>query len=372
MGLIFVLITTVIPARAELTDKTTFPGNVSGGEWNSGHLQGMTIDDNYQNMYFSFTGILIKTDMKGQVIGSVTGITGHLGDLAFHQGKVFGSLEHKKDNAFYIAVFDVDKITETGMSAQTARIMTTMYLSEVSKDFSDTVIRQSKKLKHRYGCSGIDGITFGTVPGSLSDQLKLMVAYGIFRDTARKDNDYQIILQYDLSKVDVDNLNVFNPGAAHTEGPQHEAKYFVYTGNTTYGVQNLEYDKDTRCYWMAVYQGTKPEFPNFPLYLIDGNLSPVKGLVKGQESGETGMMLTLAKQGLLHINSGVCGFSKIAGKPSTGLVSLGENLFYIAESGASKKDGVEKQFGYAQLYRLDRKTQLFSRVHSCSKQRRCE
>jgi hypothetical protein len=45
----------------------------------------------------------------------------------------------------------------------------------------------------------------------------------------------------------------------HKSGPDApEAKYFVYTGNTTFGVQNLEYDAYTGDFLAAVYNGRKP------------------------------------------------------------------------------------------------------------------
>lgn len=37
-------------------------------------------------MYFSFTDPLVKTDLSGRPIGSVSGFTGHLGDLDLDTG----------------------------------------------------------------------------------------------------------------------------------------------------------------------------------------------------------------------------------------------------------------------------------------------
>ena len=178
-------------------------------------------------------------------------------------------------------------------------VLKTMYLEEVVKDYTNTLDageydNKPGSMGHRYGCSGIDGITFGTVPGSKNDKIKLMLAYGIYGNIERKDNDYQVILQYDLSSFTPDNQDVLDQAHYHTKGPKHEAKYFVFTGNTTFGVQNLEYDKDTHNYWMAAYVGKKPQFPNYPLYLIDGNISPKKGIILGQkDSGETGLLLRI-------------------------------------------------------------------------------
>ncbi len=48
------------------------------------HIQGIAIDKNRQYMYLSFTTSLIKTDLEGNIIGSVRGIMGHLGCLSMH------------------------------------------------------------------------------------------------------------------------------------------------------------------------------------------------------------------------------------------------------------------------------------------------
>jgi len=70
-----------------------FSGNIP----HCGHVQGIATDGEY--MYFSFTTMLIKTDMAGNMIGSATGLTGHLGCLAWSETdkRVYGSLEYKND-----------------------------------------------------------------------------------------------------------------------------------------------------------------------------------------------------------------------------------------------------------------------------------
>ena len=71
----------------------------------SSHLQGICVDDKLEYMYFSYTDVLAKLDMKtGKVVGSVGGFGkgsfgtsggAHLGCLAWYDGRVFGSLEYK-------------------------------------------------------------------------------------------------------------------------------------------------------------------------------------------------------------------------------------------------------------------------------------
>ena len=334
----------IIPAPSH--NINDLPRHVSGGAWDTSHVQGMAIDTARQYMYFSFTTVLVKTDMSGKILGTVTGLTGHLGDLDFNDidGRVYGSLEYKSQNAFYLAIFDVDKITRMGMNAETDGIMTAVYLPDVVEDFTATV--GTDKKQYRYGCSGIDGVAFGPTFGKdASEPFSLMIAYGIFSDTSRTDNDYQVILEYDWHDLAPYEkpLSQKNP---HREGLSAKARYFAYTGNTSYGVQNLEYDAYTGDWFMAVYTGKKSTFPNFPLFVVDGSIAPVEGEIVGQPTPERGLLLTLKKGGATHKQSGVTGWA--FGYGSTGLVALDDGYFYVSHN--SKKDG--KQTCDAYLYRF--------------------
>lgn len=301
---------------------------------NTGHIQGIAIDRDRKYTYASFTTSFIKTDMDGNVVGSVTGLCGHLGCIAYNyeDGKVYGSLEYKHDvigkkilervsgqrnldidveDGFYIVSFDVDKIDRIGMDAEADGVMKAVYLPEVTEDF--------KAEGHRYGCSGIDGVTFAPIPGETGKKY-LYVAYGIYSDLERDDNDCQVILRYDVNEFKK-YAAPLNQKKMHRQGPKNpESKYFVYTGNTTFGVQNLEYDEENSLMLLAVYNGKKPNFPNYPLFFVDMSVSPVKK--DGRE------YLTLSKIGLLHKPSGVWGSNFPYG--STGVASLGNNEFYFS------------------------------------------
>lgn len=129
------------PASASASARTAhsrLPLSVDGGAWQSGHVQGMAIDRRKGFMYFSMTNLLVKTDLRGNPVGSVTGFTGHLGDLDFDEkdGRVYGSLEYKEAKSFYIAILDVDRITRMNMDAQSTGVVSTVYLKEVVKDFT--------------------------------------------------------------------------------------------------------------------------------------------------------------------------------------------------------------------------------------------
>ena len=188
----------------------TLPRKIESGPYKAGHIQGIAVDAEQRYIYYSYTTMLIKTDMQGNIVGTVTGLLGHLGDLGFNNedGRLYGSLEYKNDaigqgilrmekssrklqNAFYIAIFDVDKITREGMDAEKDGIMTTVYLPTVLDDYLAEVQTAEGKKEHRLGCSGIDGVTFGPKFGKRGGKQYLTVGYGVYGDTERSDNDYQ-------------------------------------------------------------------------------------------------------------------------------------------------------------------------------------
>ncbi len=76
-----------------------FPRVIEGGAWDSGHVQGIALDTAHRYVYYSFTTVLVKTDISGRLIGTVSGLTGHLGCISFNDedGKVYGSIEYKHD-----------------------------------------------------------------------------------------------------------------------------------------------------------------------------------------------------------------------------------------------------------------------------------
>jgi len=342
------------------------PAVIDGGAWDAGHVQGMALDRKGGYMYFSFTNLLVKTDLRGNPVGSVTGFTGHLGDLDFDErdGRVYGSLEYKDAESFYIAAFDADRIDRMGIDAQTSDIVSTVYLKEVVDDYTadmdgngvfdgDTADTRD----HRYGCSGIDGVAFGPDLGGRGgrhhDTPLLTVAYGIYSNNARHDNDHQVLLQYDVRRWKKYERPL-SESAPHTSGPAHtDGKYFAYTGNTTYGVQNLEYDAASHNWQMAVYEGKKPDFPNYSLFTVDGTKPAVRGPVRGQPEPEQDRLLTLAQEGLYDPVTGVRGWQAPG---EYGLVSLDDGLYYVAESGTVEEDGATKQTGRAVLHRWTGRT----------------
>lgn len=318
------------------------------GTWGKCHIQGIAADEKNDLIYYSFTTKLVKAKLStGEILGSVDGLLGHLGCIAFRpeDGRVYGSLEYKSDaigrgilqalgsnaaveDAFYIAIFDVDKIDRLDMDAERDGIMTAVYLKEVYDDYKGTgENKKGEAVPHRYGCSGIDGTAFGPMPGDLTGKQYLFTSYGVYSDLDRSDNDHQVLLCYDVS----DWKRYERPlsqSAMHKNGPDAPLKkLFFYTGNTVYGVQNLEYSPTEQCFLLAVYKGQKPEFPNYDLYAIDATKPPIEATLAG--IGEKGLLLSIAQKGRLHEPTGLYGWRFPHG--STGLFACENGDFLISE-----------------------------------------
>ena len=330
-------------------DASQLPRTILSGPYKAGHIQGIAVDTERRYIYYSYTTMLVKADMQGNVIGSVKGLLGHLGCLDFNDedGRVYGSLEYKNDaigkgilrmensdrrldDAFYIAVFDVDRITRMDMDAEKDGIMTTVYLPTVLDDYLAEVETAEGRKPHRFGCSGIDGVSFGPRFGRRGGRMYLTVAYGIYGETDRSDNDYQVLLQYDTRKWRSYETPL-SQESMHTRGPARpDDVYFVFTGNTTYGVQNLEYDADTNGWFMAVYQGKKPQYPDYSLFVADGAARAERCALRGVPYLRDGKVVPLKCGSPRSDGNGIRGWNFKHG--ATGLCSLGGGYFYISEN----------------------------------------
>ena len=315
---------------------SSLPLSIRISGYRGGHVQGIAMDQARQSLYFSFTTELVKTDLQGRVIGTVTGLAGHLGCIAYREedGCVWGSLEYKHDtigkgilsrmdrqedvrDGFYLVVFDVSKIDRVGMDAEADGVMRAVYLREVVDDYTAPT--------HRYGCSGIDGVTFAPAPGK-NDGLDLYVAYGIYGDPQRQDNDHQVLLRYRPEEL-LRDAAPLDQSDMHTQGPlSPDGKYFVYTGNTRYGIQNLEYDAAHGHMMAAVYTGQKPQYPNYDMYFIDCTRAAERKALVGLD--EMGDSLPLAPFGERDDATGLYGSRFPLG--STGMIALGDGLYYFS------------------------------------------
>lgn len=332
----------ILPAAAQTdTVPSTLPARQNGGTWDSGHVQGIAVDMQRGHIYYSFTNLLAKYDFQGRLVGTLVGWSGHLGDLEFNpdDGKVYGSLEYKKQDIFYIAVVDTERLDRVGLDATESGIMQVVHLPEVARDYAATVAGpDGSSLAHRYGSSGIDGLGFGPAFGRSDGPHYLTVAYGVFADAGRSDNDHQVLLQYDVAGWER-YLRPLDEAALSWSGPAvADGKYFLRTGNTRYGVQNLSWDPASGRWFLGVYKGIKDSFPNYTLFAVDGAAAPRAGELAGVpaaggEGWERGLLLELAEDGLHDPATGIRGWHQ---KADVGFQPLGNGLFYLAVNSGGK------------------------------------
>lgn len=343
------------------------PENIFSGYWKEGHVQGIAVDEEKGYIYFSFTTILLKTDLQGNPVGSVKRLAGHLGCITFDpdRRRVYGSLELKHDaigagiiartgwdpsseDAFYLVSFDVDKIDRMEMDAENDGVMQAVYLADVTDDYK---AMDDNGCKHRYGCSGCDGTAYGPVFGQAADSpKKIFLAYGIYSETGREDNDYQVIHQYDPAMFEQYGKPLCQEDPHHS-GPDHsQQRYFLFTGNTRYGIQNLEYDAYSRNYLVAVYEGEKDTYTNFPMFFIDATVAAEEKLLAGRGE-EKGMVLTLANLGE-EGKHGLYGTWFPLG--STGVYSMGDGRFYFSTPLHNREERIFAS--QVDIYRMDKGT----------------
>ena len=136
------------------------------------HVQGIALDQKAGCMYCSFTSAFFKTDLEGNITGSVTGINGHLGAMVFDAAgrKVYASLEIKDDeigkgisktlgvqehnreqSCFYVAEIEVEKVT--GMEIPFDEVVKLHPVDEAGKDYLAKVTLEGKETDHTPRCS---------------------------------------------------------------------------------------------------------------------------------------------------------------------------------------------------------------------------
>ncbi len=363
------LLMTCIPLRAQVNADTKFPISIFSGLQGNNHVQGIAYDEKEECIYMSFTTSLIKVDMQGRLLGSVVGLTGHLGCIGLNQtdGMLYGTLEYKHDiigkgigdrtndtaTGFYVALFDTKSITRVGMEA--SEVMRTVYLPAVTADFEATVTNQGREREHRFGCSGVDGLCLAPKMGKTGGKTMLYVAYGVYSEEDRTDNDYQVIHCYDISHWHR-YAQPLTPSNLHLNGPAKPNKnYYVRTGNTTFGVQNLCYDKGSNRMWMSVYPGQKKGWNHYETFAVSLLQKAEKKQLMGVEPATKGRVLQLVSEGEHDTLNDVWGWS--FSKGSTGITSLGNNLYYISHN--ERREGRECTTLY--LYRFS-PTEGFARV----------
>lgn len=319
------------------------PREIDTGLWGDGHLQGIALDPIKGYIYYSFTTVIVKARLSdGSIIGWAGGLFGHLGCIDFNEenGMVYGALEYKHDSigrgiikrlgvctadedAFYIAIFDVDRIDRPSMDATDDKIMKTVYVPEVSDWYHG---KCTSETQHSFRVCGIDGIGIGPVFGEEENsETRLMLCSGIHLDPENNsDIEYQIILQYDWRELDKISAPLCQQKPHHT-GVRCEAHYFLDIANTRWCIQNLEYDAYDRSWIACVYPGKREGSPNLPMYIIDGTAAPQK---KDNPYDSEVLHLSLKQAGIYHEQTKIWGYSFHKGQE--GVFAFGDGSYYFA------------------------------------------
>lgn len=208
------------------------------------HMQGFSSGNGY--MYWSFTDSLVKTTMGGTMKSQVEIFGGHLGDCDYHDGKIYASyLQNSLSghawedwSGFKIYVFDANDLKT---------------LDVINLDICDKYKSITCTPGDTRGFQGVDGVTFAPDPRG-GGEVKMLVACALY--TGEKYSN-QIILQF-------------------TPDGRYETEYHIPTGNTVFGIQNLDYDADANEFWFSTYGGSEPYMPRETLYCVSGDMKQIR------------------------------------------------------------------------------------------------
>lgn len=206
------------------------------------HMQGFTSGGGF--MYWSFTDSLVKTAMAGTMKCQVEIHGGHLGDCDYHDGRIYASYlgnalpghEWNDWTSFKIYVFDANDL-------RTLKI--------INLDICDEYKRISALPEDTRGFQAVDGVAIA--PDRVTGEPKMFVACAL-NNGERFDN--QIILQFTLDGV-------------------YETEYHIPTGNTIFGIQNLDYDATTGEFWFTTYGKAEPYQAEETLFCVTPDIKSV-------------------------------------------------------------------------------------------------
>ena len=334
----------------EVDETTGYALEIDAGTWDSTHVQGITKDDDNNYMYYSFTDRLVKVNMKtGQMVASVKLFeNAHLGDLAYYEGKVYGSLDRAfygsgpVDNKYNIAVFDTENMIEIDMDYK--NVMKTMSIHDVNDNQGDV-----------FEPTSFDGIAFGPKPGSTDVKVYMMLSAAL----GNSDRTHQTMVAFDPDTFVPSEVT--NGSTLSTTGPEVADIFYVNLGELSeqgaYEAQVLEYNADQNEYWLCCY----PQFKAGNLFVVDGNTVNKTNTTLGGTTQEVNV-LSLKQIGTQSAeDSSVWGITKYYPYTAQGLISLGNDYFYIENS---VNPGGTINHGRAKLYKFDRETFTFKSVEN--------
>ena len=236
------------------------------------HVQGLAFDPRSQCVFLSTTTAIVKMSLDGSVLGSVVGFHGHIGAVTLDtlHRRLYASLEDLDDAlctnmaryanrqpvsreqiVMSIVEVDIDKVNAKNMPFREVAVLHPLH--EPLSDYRTEVNMDGKSYEGRFSCKGIDALAIGPAIGNASDEARyLYVACISDNDTLRADSEYNRLLCYRLDDF------------SHSV---HQ--YFIRTGLTSYGIQNMEWDSFRQCLHLFVYPGQKSSNPNYSQFSID-------------------------------------------------------------------------------------------------------
>ncbi len=354
--------------------ETDYGFTVDTGIYQSKHVQGVAADGN-GHVYFSFTDSLIKTDMDGNVVGSVTGISGtlHLGDISYYDGKIYGSLmtqtsdKENVDAGPYIAIFDATQITTTGIDAMNGSVMQTVSLQKLLASFIDKGTEYDpttddeyagKYTGGKYGIyQGLDSVTVGPKFGEVDGEYYLtavLPAPDVQDNVLREDNRHLVMMQFDL-----DTLATYAQATdmvTHTVGPDsYDSLYYYHTG--VYGqVQVVTYDDYTQSYMIGTYSEKSHSIDtHYTFYMLDASKAAVEGELQGVDYDGDGNL----DKGMLVDDKGYGTYDNVADMYgmtvgcSTGITAMGDGYYYLCTSTNKPTEHNGLYNGKVTLFRWD-------------------
>ena len=196
------------------------------------HLQGFTTDGEF--MYWSFTDVLVKTTMQGIMKIQVPVATRweHLGGIDYHNGRIYCACMSRNPAGSSVHIYDAD----------TLALVDTILLKNVINDMNRGIDDNNGA-----GC-----ITIGIDPETSEEVILVGCA-----TKPSSHFDGQIVMQYDMKG-------------------NFQKKHIVPTGCTDLGIQNIDRDPETGCYWMTSYGKREEHHIKETLFCISPDLKTVQ------------------------------------------------------------------------------------------------
>jgi hypothetical protein len=329
--------------------------------------------------------------LTGEIVGrlmvgtTIFGDTMHLGDITYYNGKVYGALMKtdapvKSANCF-VMIIEADKMVGdmffTATYTENGEVKPVAKLAYVGKSILDNYVNVNgvgdysdantyAQFGGKFGIvNTLDSTTVGPAFGQ-DDNGEMYLTFGLgmpgwtkqaengVNATARSDNDYLVLAQYDIETVEsvaiacTAGVDLFAAAVeAAGDSVQMENTYFFYMGYHDFGLQNLTYDAYKDAYIATPYGVLDTtEFPNYQTFIISAAAYEVKTLVG---NGETTGKVVSALCGVQHA-SGSYGYPDYWG---VGVISLGNGYYYLNTSTDTMIGETKKYGSCSNLYKWD-------------------